>query len=145
MVFSGRLRSVIAHVDGAGVETFHKVRIRRLARAANRLSDLDYVVFSAADAIQAADCIATNAPIDLILSDVALPGGVNGPEFVEGLRSRYPEVPVVFMTGYAPMPACCLSMVARVFSCFANHSVARNWPPHCSRRAPLPVASDYQP
>ncbi len=102
MVFGGRLRSVIAHVDGAGVETFHKVRIRRLARAANRLSDLDYVVFSAADAIQAADCIATNAPIDLILSDVALPGGVNGPEFVEGLRSRYPEVPVVFMTGYAP-------------------------------------------
>ena len=102
MVFGGRLRSVIAHVDGAGVETFHKVRITRLARAANRLSDLDYVVFSAADAIQAADCIATNAPIDLILSDVALPGGVNGPEFVEGLRSRYPEVPVVFMTGYAP-------------------------------------------
>jgi len=66
------------------------------------LSDLDYVVFSAADATQAADCIATNAPIDLILSDVVLPGGVNGPEFVEGLRSRNPEIPVVFMTGYAP-------------------------------------------
>ena len=38
--------------------------------------------------------------IDLVLSDVILPGGVSGLEFAEELRLSMPELPVIFMSGY---------------------------------------------
>ena len=40
-------------------------------------------------------------PFDLVLSDVVLPGGVSGPEFVEQAMTEHPELKVLFMSGYA--------------------------------------------
>jgi CheY-like chemotaxis protein len=37
--------------------------------------------------------------IDLVLSDVVMPGG-SGPEIVERLRERFPDLPALFMSGY---------------------------------------------
>jgi CheY-like chemotaxis protein len=39
------------------------------------------------------------AEIDLLLSDVRMPG-VSGPELVTRLRKARPDLPVIFMTGY---------------------------------------------
>ncbi len=38
--------------------------------------------------------------IDLMLTDVVLPGGMNGRELSDTVRDRYPGLPVVFMSGY---------------------------------------------
>ena len=40
-----------------------------------------------------------NCP-DLLLTDVVLPGGVNGPELAETLSERLPHLRVLFMSGY---------------------------------------------
>ena len=39
--------------------------------------------------------------IDLLLSDVVLPGTLNGPELAVEVRRRDPGIKIIFMTGYA--------------------------------------------
>ncbi len=63
------------------------------------LEDLGYRVIAAADAAQAHDALKRQRP-DLILSDVVLPGGISGPEFVAEARALYPDLNVIFMSGY---------------------------------------------
>ena len=38
--------------------------------------------------------------IDLVLSDVVLPGGMSGPEFADLAREFRPDLKVIFMSGY---------------------------------------------
>ncbi len=40
--------------------------------------------------------------IDLLVSDVVMPGGVNGYQLAASLRQRLPDLPVVLISGYAP-------------------------------------------
>lgn len=42
------------------------------------------------------------ARIDLLLTDVVMPGGIGGPELASRLRAKRPELPVVLVTGYSP-------------------------------------------
>ena len=37
---------------------------------------------------------------DLLISDVGLPGGLNGRQLVEAVRRVHPQLPVLFITGY---------------------------------------------
>ncbi|MBK8478415.1 MAG: PAS domain S-box protein [Opitutaceae bacterium] len=39
--------------------------------------------------------------IDLVLSDVVMPGGIGGPQLAEQVAIRWPSVPVLLMSGYA--------------------------------------------
>ena len=39
--------------------------------------------------------------MDVILSDIMMPGGMNGLEFAREVRRRYPHLPIVLTTGYA--------------------------------------------
>ena len=38
--------------------------------------------------------------IDLLFTDVVLPGSLNGRELANRLRQRYPRLPVLYTTGY---------------------------------------------
>ena len=38
---------------------------------------------------------------DLVLTDVVLPGGMQGPDLARKVRSRSPDTPVIFLSGYA--------------------------------------------
>lgn len=40
--------------------------------------------------------------LDILLTDVVLPGAVSGWEVAESIGARYPGIPVVFMSGYTP-------------------------------------------
>ncbi len=40
-------------------------------------------------------------PFDLLFTDVVLPGGMNGVEIAEKAKRLYPNIKVLFTTGYA--------------------------------------------
>jgi PAS domain S-box-containing protein len=64
------------------------------------LVDAGYRCTLAEDADQALDLLARDPSIDIILSDVGLPQ-MNGRELANLARRQRPEVPILFMTGYA--------------------------------------------
>src|SRR5712672_922396 len=65
------------------------------------LRELNYRTLSAADALAALRIIdQKNARIDLLLSDVVLPG-MNGRELMAEARKQRPDLKVLFMTGYS--------------------------------------------
>ena len=65
------------------------------------LRNLGYSVTSAADASEALRKLPKMKEPDLLLSDVVLPGGVNGPDVATQILQTWPELPVLFMTGHA--------------------------------------------
>ncbi|MFC6790024.1 response regulator [Methylobacterium komagatae] len=65
------------------------------------LTDLGYRVLEAADGEEAMLVFGANtASVDLLLTDVVLPGKVRGRELSERVRMVRPEVKVLFMSGY---------------------------------------------
>ena len=64
------------------------------------LEELGYAVITARDATTAMPHLSPSEHIDLLISDVGLPG-MNGRQLAELVRERHPTVPVLFMTGYA--------------------------------------------
>lgn len=43
-----------------------------------------------------------HAEIDLLLTDMVMPGGVNGPELAERLLQKKPDLKVIYTSGYSP-------------------------------------------
>lgn len=69
--------------------------------ASTILADLGYRVLEAADGEEAMRVFGSHASqVDLLLSDVVLPGKVRGRELSERIRAMRPEVRVLFMSGY---------------------------------------------
>ncbi len=66
---------------------------------AETLRGLRYRVVEAADADTALDLLDRGTEVDAILSDVTMPGGMDGVEFAHAARARWPGVPVVLATG----------------------------------------------
>ncbi|MBN8896688.1 MAG: response regulator, partial [Rhodospirillales bacterium] len=69
--------------------------------AATMLRELGYRVMEAADGEEALRLFGRHAPsIDLVLSDVVLPGQLRGRAFAERIRALRPDLPILFMSGY---------------------------------------------
>ena len=68
--------------------------------AHDALSDLGYRVHEASDAAAALAIAQGSARIDLLFTDVVLPGERNGRELAEQIRQQRPETVVLFTTGY---------------------------------------------
>jgi PAS domain S-box-containing protein len=68
--------------------------------AADCLRELGLTVLEAQDGPAALRVLAATRP-DLLVSDVGLPGGMNGRQLAEAARDRRPGLPVLFITGYA--------------------------------------------
>lgn len=69
------------------------------------LGDLGYNVVVAQDSATALPIIEGAGAIDLLVSDVGLPGGMNGRQIAEIARQRRPGLRVLLMTGYAEASA----------------------------------------
>jgi CheY-like chemotaxis protein len=67
------------------------------------LTGLGYQVMSAENARAGLDILEAEPEIDLMLSDVVLPGGISGPDMVEQARAIMPDIKVLFMSGYAKL------------------------------------------
>ena len=64
------------------------------------LSDLGYMVLEAADGRSGLLILESGVRIDLLVSDVGLPGGMNGRQLADAARQRRPGLSVLFVTGY---------------------------------------------
>jgi CheY-like chemotaxis protein len=65
------------------------------------LEELGYTVIEAADSVAGLKVLQSNVRIDLLLSDVGLPGGMNGRQMADAGRQTRPGLKVLFITGYA--------------------------------------------
>jgi PAS domain S-box-containing protein len=68
------------------------------------LEELGYRGIETADGRQAVPILESSRHIDLLISDVGLPG-LNGRQLAEIARERRPDLPILFMTGYAKQAA----------------------------------------
>jgi len=65
------------------------------------LADLGYTALEAADSVAGLRILQSDARIDLLVSDVGLPGGMNGRQMADVARTGRPGLGVLFITGYA--------------------------------------------
>ncbi|WP_244997042.1 GAF domain-containing hybrid sensor histidine kinase/response regulator [Pseudomonas viridiflava] len=68
--------------------------------AADLLSDQGYDVFEAADCISALEQARTLDRLDLLITDIGLPGPMNGIMLAQELTASRPALKVLFITGY---------------------------------------------
>ncbi|MGN2253756.1 PAS domain-containing protein [Frateuria sp. GZRe12] len=71
---------------------------------AARLRQLGFEVLEAGSGGAALDLLDRSAQVDLLVADFAMPG-MNGVEVAQQARARRPELPVLFVTGYADQTA----------------------------------------
>ncbi|MBW6531388.1 PAS domain S-box protein [Sphingomonas sp. RRHST34] len=65
------------------------------------LEEAGYTVIGAADGAAGLKVLGSDAPIDLLITDVGLPGGLNGRQVADAARALRPGLKVLFVTGYA--------------------------------------------
>ncbi|MBB3995660.1 PAS domain S-box-containing protein [Sulfitobacter undariae] len=68
--------------------------------AAGMLSDLGYTVLEAPDAKNAQAILETEIAVDLLFTDVVMPGGSTGHDLAKIARNLRPDLPVLFSSGY---------------------------------------------
>ena len=70
------------------------------ATVVEMLSDLGYRVLKAVDAQNALAVIESGMAIDLLFTDVVMPGNLKSPELARKARQRLPDIAVLFTSGY---------------------------------------------
>src|ERR1700744_2802891 len=68
--------------------------------AVSMLTELGYRVVKARDAASALVVVDSGIPIDLIFTDVMMPGTLRSPELARKAKERLPDVAVLFTSGY---------------------------------------------
>ena len=61
-------------------------------------------VLSAGDGAEALAMIGEDPGIDLLFTDISLPGGIDGWTIALRARETRPDLPVIYATGYSPDP-----------------------------------------
>jgi CheY-like chemotaxis protein len=60
-----------------------------------------YYVIACTRGAEGLNVLQSDARVDLLVTDVGLPGGLNGRQVADGGRATRPRLPVLFITGYA--------------------------------------------
>ena len=71
------------------------------ALTVNLLADLGYETIEAGDGKEAIAVLERMEKIDLLFTDVVLPGGMSGINIAEDATRRYPDIKVLLTSGYA--------------------------------------------
>jgi PAS domain S-box-containing protein len=72
-----------------------------LAIAVETLRALGYEVYSAANASEALTILQRGTPVDVLFSDIVMPGGMNGVELAREARRLRPGISVLLASGYS--------------------------------------------
>ncbi|MBX4906522.1 MULTISPECIES: response regulator [Rhizobium] len=90
MPATGGTETILVAEDDEGVR----------ATVVEMLSDLGYYVLKAKDAHSALTVIESGAHIDLLFTDVVMPGPLRSPELARMARQRLPDIAVLYTSGY---------------------------------------------
>jgi len=109
---TGRAKEVKPEVKNSlslptGVETILVVddEAGLVSLATDSLQQLGYRVQTAVNAQQALTRLAQNPQIDLVFSDIVMPGGMDGYELAQHVKQEYPEVKLLLTSGYTEKAA----------------------------------------
>jgi PAS domain S-box-containing protein len=95
--------AVKAGVDGGRGQTVLIVedddRVRRLTAA--RLKELGYRVLEANHGAAALTVLAETPGVEIVFSDLVMPGGMSGFDLARRVRERHPQVHVILTSGYS--------------------------------------------
>ncbi len=88
--------------DLRGTETILLVEDNELVSrfACDQLQDLGYTVITARSGAEALECVRQTASIDLLFTDVIMPGGINGRQLAEAAKRLLPTLRVLYTSGY---------------------------------------------
>jgi CheY-like chemotaxis protein len=67
------------------------------------LIDLGYGTIEAKDGVEALEILRSNRRIDLLVTDIGLPGGIDGRQLGAAARQCRPGLRILFITGYPHM------------------------------------------
>jgi DNA-binding NtrC family response regulator len=76
----------------------------KLRHLLKRIISLEGYTVYEADSLKTGTRILEKEPIQIILCDVKLPDG-NGIDFIEKVKSRYPQIEIIMLTAYGNIPA----------------------------------------
>jgi CheY-like chemotaxis protein len=68
----------------------------------DRLEHLGYRFIESQDAGSALAVLESGKSVDVLLTDVIMPGGMTGVELVEQVRREYPWIKLILTSGYSP-------------------------------------------
>src|SRR5262249_36013278 len=74
-------------------------RVRRLT--ARRLRDLGYRVLEAGHGAEALAVLAETSDVEILFTDLVMPGGVSGIDLAREVRQRYPRIRIILTSGYS--------------------------------------------
>ncbi|ADL00517.1 PAS domain S-box protein [Brevundimonas subvibrioides] len=102
-VEAGEDVAATAVVEGGHGETVLVIDDEETVRmlVAEVLGEAGYNVIEAPDGPSGLDILRSDRRIDLLVSDVGLPGGMNGRQVADAARVTRPDLKVLFITGYA--------------------------------------------
>jgi CheY-like chemotaxis protein len=89
-VVSGKDEVILVAEDDADLRTM----------ITGMLQSLGYGVLVCGNARGALDILKGNSSVNLLLTDMVLPGGMSGRELADRIWERYPDLPVLYMSGY---------------------------------------------
>jgi signal transduction histidine kinase/CheY-like chemotaxis protein len=75
-----------------------EIQVRNFA--AGQLKRLGYTVIEACDGREALELLRGGAAVDLVFSDMIMPGGISGPQLARELGGMRPGLRVIFTSGY---------------------------------------------
>jgi CheY-like chemotaxis protein len=64
------------------------------------LRDLGYKVLTAKDAASAVPILESGVKIDILFTDVVMPGPIRSPELARKAKERIPNIAILFTSGY---------------------------------------------
>jgi two-component system, response regulator PdtaR len=68
-------------------------------KLAEELEDAGYLVLEASDGTEAVEMLTLRPDVKIVISDVRMPGPIDGIELCRRVRSRYPGIKVVLSSG----------------------------------------------
>ena len=96
--------------------------VRRVVRM--QLTGLGYPVIEATNGAEGLALLGQVGEIALVVSDVVMPGGIDGLTLARTVRTRRPEVGVLLMSGYAGGPKAIAGDVPLLAKPFTRHELA---------------------
>jgi DNA-binding NtrC family response regulator len=79
------------------------------------LRDCGYVVFEAANAGEAKAILVSEPIVDLVLSDIQMPGSEDGIRLAQWIESNFPKLPVILTSGHGASLLAARSLCPGVF------------------------------